>query len=272
MAWRNFVNFAHSHNLPSLLPIPIDHLLCYITFLANKGRAFASLSTIVSAISYFHKLDGVPDPTKTFKFQQLLAALKRSHHSVDLRLPMTHDILKRILGKLDNSSLAHYERMLFKAMFLLAFHFGLRLGEITQSPHNLSWDSIILSSRSLKLTFQSFKHAVGPPVTHKVVGSGSVLCPVAAMASFLGVRGQRPGPLFLLGGAAVKRHMFNGILKSLLRQCGIQGRITSHSFRIGAATWWSQLNYSQTQIKRLGRWKSNAFLKYLRGPVVHPVG
>ena len=232
--------------------------------------SYSSFPPMVSAISYVHKLEAVVDPTKSFKFQQLLASLRRSAKSGDSRQPMTHNILLLILDQLSTAVSSVYECTLFRAMFLFAFHFGLRLGEITDSPHNLLRDSISISATRLEVTFSSFKHAVGPPVTHGVETSFSRLCPVAAMSAYLAFRGVKPGPLFALGGGAVKRHVFSRILRSLLVKCGLKMRITSHSFRIGAATWWAHLKYSEAQIKRLGRWRSNAFLKYLRGPVVHP--
>ena len=40
----------------------------------------------------------------------------------------------------------------------------------------------------------------------------------------------------------------------------------AHSFRIGAASWAAAKGFSDSQIRLLGRWKSNAFLKYIRTP------
>ena len=268
--WEKYFAFARFHSLPISLPIPPDQLLWFFTDIFQKGLSYSSLPPMVSALSYRHKLAGVEDSTKSFRLQQLLAALKRTNQAADSRQPLTPVILRALLRQIDRSHWAIYDRCLFRAMFLLAFHFGLRLGEITDSPHNLARESVVLAGATLRLTFNSFKHAVGPPITHEVVSSYSPICPVAAIKSFLVWRGSSPGPLFLLAGKSVKPYTFNSTLKSLLCQCNIQERITSHSFRIGAATWWAQLNYSEARIKQLGRWRSNAFLKYIRGPVAHP--
>ena len=210
--WEKYFAFARFHSLPISLPIPPDQLLWFFTDIFQKGLSYSSLPPMVSALSYRHKLAGVEDSTKSFRLHQLLAALKRTNQAADSRQPLTPVILRALLRQIDRSHWAIYDRCLFRAMFLLAFHFGLRLGEITDSPHNLTRDS----------------------------------------------------------GKGVKPYTFNSTLKSLLCQCNIQERITSHSFRIGAATWWAQLNYSEARIKQLGRWRSNAFLKYIRGPVAHP--
>ena len=43
-------------------------------------------------------------------------------------------------------------------------------------------------------------------------------------------------------------------------------RYKSHSFRISAASFAAERGMSDAQIRALGRWKSNAFLKYIRIP------
>ena len=43
-------------------------------------------------------------------------------------------------------------------------------------------------------------------------------------------------------------------------------RYKGHSFRIGAASYAADRGFSDAQIRMLGRWKSNAFLRYLRVP------
>lgn len=269
-AWKKFTDFVVKNGLPIKFPIPTNYLLWFFTDLHNKGLAYVSLLPILSAISYIQKIKHVEDTTKSFKLQQLLLAIKQNKVSGDLRQPITYSMLSSMLDKLATLPISAYENCLFKALFLLSFHFGLRLGEVTDSPHNLKRDSIFLGKNSMSLTFHSFKHGRGPPITHEVQSSNSRWCPVVAMDKFLKLRGSRPGPLFILGNSAVKRGTLNAKLKSLLQLCGIQSKITSHSFRIGAATWWAHLNYSEARIKRLGRWKSNAFLKYIRGSVVHP--
>ena len=46
--------------------------------------------------------------------------------------------------------------------------------------------------------------------------------------------------------------------------CIDQTNYQGHSFRIGAATHFASLGYSETYIKKLGRWNSNAVDRYIR--------
>ena len=46
----------------------------------------------------------------------------------------------------------------------------------------------------------------------------------------------------------------------------MKGSVTSHSFRSGVATSMSQAGYSDEEIITMGRWRSDAFLRYVKAP------
>ena len=77
-----------------------------------------------------------------------------------------------------------------------------------------------------------------------------------------------PGPLFRLAdGSPVSRAIFNDKLSMAIKYCGLDpSRYKGHSFRIGAASYAADAGMSDSQIRALGRWKSDAFHKYIRIP------
>ena len=84
------------------------------------------------------------------------------------------------------------------------------------------------------------------------------LCSVAAMLSYLDVRGPGPGPLFkFVDGTGLTRSRFVARVREALRYNG-------HSFRIGAATTAAARGIEDCVIKTLGRWESAAYLQYVR--------
>ena len=88
---------------------------------------------------------------------------------------------------------------------------------------------------------------------------------VQILASYLNLRGFKPGPLFIYNGKPVSRRFFNSILHSSLESANIRSdNIKSHSFRIGAVTMCIQKGYSYEQIQLMGRWKSEAVKRYAR--------
>jgi len=53
--------------------------------------------------------------------------------------------------------------------------------------------------------------------------------------------------------------------KNLLK--GVDGKFTSHSLRIGAATTAAANNVPSEEIEKAGRWKSNKYVTYVRTTV-----
>ena len=99
---------------------------------------------------------------------------------------------------------------------------------------------------------------------------GSNFCPVKHIKHCLVLRGTSPGPLFIFpGGAPVTRSFCNRHLSKSLLWAGLPTSIyKGHSFRIGAATTAATMGVSDEQIQRMGRWKSHAFKRYIRIPML----
>ena len=98
--------------------------------------------------------------------------------------------------------------------------------------------------------------------------TGSDICPVAALLSYLACRGSRPGPLFIFSdGRLLTRKRFMELVRAALASAGIDQRnYCGHSFRIGAATTAAAKGIEDSVIKTLGRWESVAYLQYVRIP------
>ena len=95
---------------------------------------------------------------------------------------------------------------------------------------------------------------------------GTPYCPVRHLATYLQLKNKNLGPLFIHpDGCPIAKAQFVQILNQSLSAAGLPSTFyKSHSFRIGAASYAMETGKSDTQIRSLGRWKSNAFLKYLR--------
>jgi len=168
-------------------------------------------------------------------------------------------------------------------MFLLAFHAFLRVGEITSTENStsvLQFASIQFGQISenkpqdLTLTLSNFKHHQGkPPVNLHLAATqdNKDLCPISAMWEYCKMRGKANGPLFMFqDNTPISRHMFSNQLQISLTFLGYDTKFyKSHSFRIGAATWAKSRGVSDDQIQLCGRWKSDAYKKYIRIPLLN---
>ena len=98
--------------------------------------------------------------------------------------------------------------------------------------------------------------------------TGTDLCPVDALLDYFGRRGNLAGPLFCLeNGQPLQRRSFTTQVQQALSASGVDGSLfNGHSFRLGAATSASIAGVSESIIKRLGRWQSSAYQRYIRTP------
>ena len=274
-AWALFGQFAgilydNTHHQVTL-PVSANEVLHFISYLDLYQFASASITTYVTAISFVHKMGDVHDPTASFRVQKVLSAINKLHGRNDSRLPITLFILSSLTSALPTAIKNSYHRSLLHAMFTIAF-FGLcRIGEITMQPDgevSISMKQLQLSSDSVTLSITHFKHSKSQrPILIKMFKqSDETICPVLAMMNYLKCRKDHEGPLFCFAdGKPVTRTFFAKHIKSCLNFCGLDTKqYSSHSFRIGGASYLASLGLSDTQIKTIGRWDSNAFLRYIR--------
>jgi hypothetical protein len=104
-------------------------------------------------------------------------------------------------------------------------------------------------------------------VSLSIGASRKPICAVSAVRRYLQVRGNAPGPLFVLSdGSLLTPVVVNCWLRAILSNVGICGTYSSHSFRIGAATTAASAGIPDHLIKTLCRWSSNTYLLYIRTP------
>lgn len=259
-----------------------EHIVLFISCCYQKQLSPQTVTTYLSALAHFNKMEGYPDPTtQDFIVKRTLQGFQKLKARPDTRLPITPVILQKIVNSLPQCTQSFYQRTLFKAMFLLAFHAFLRVGEITSTTNNtLNLSAISFAHQqngvpeSMSLTMVDFKHHRGkPPVTFhlKANKENPQLCAVSAMWEYKALRGNCDGPLFMFQDKSpVSRHYFNQQLKISLNYLDYDTKLyKGHSFRIGAATLAKSKGISDEQIQLLGRWKSNAYRKYIRIPLLN---
>ena len=110
----------------------------------------------------------------------------------------------------------------------------------------------------------------GHGVMVEIFETKSELCPVASFEKWKAVSKAavtQTKPAFRLeDGSLYNGATFNADLKSLLSKHldYNKNKILAHSFRAGLATLMAKNNYSDSEIMRIGRWNSQAFLLYVK--------
>lgn len=160
------------------------------------------------------------------------------------------------------------------AAFVTGYYGLLKIGEYCVNKRNgannhcLQRDNVRrLGDGSYLLTITSSKSGVAGQDAFVAIKprQGDRFCPSLLISKYLESRGSDPGPLYMIKKVPLSRETLTTELSTAARATGLDAaRIKPHSLRIGGATLALQLGLSDAQVRALGRWRSDAFLRYLR--------
>ena len=266
------------------MPVTSDSLTAFAAFLSQSVSA-STIRSYLSGIRFFQIRAGLADPSWNSppKLPYVLKGIQRSHSTwastKTKRLPITPDLLLRIHALWSKSPLS-FDKIMLWAAFCLGFFGFFRSGEFTQSStHNpgeygLTTEDVTIDSRDnpqiLTVLLRKSKTDPFGAGTHIYMGrTGTTLCPVSSVLAYLAIRPRTQGPLFIFeDGTPLSKNALVSHLREALSQIGEDVKnFTGHSFRIGAATTAAAAGFNDSFIQSLGRWKSSAFLSYIRTPV-----
>ena len=96
-------------------------------------------------------------------------------------------------------------------------------------------------------------------------------CLVQGLINYCQLRGVQPGLLFYHQNLEpITVYQFNTELSRCLTFCGLDTKkYKGHSFRIGAASHAADKGFSDSHIRTLDRWKSDAFKSYICSESLH---
>ncbi|XP_069100867.1 uncharacterized protein [Argopecten irradians] len=263
---------------PFCIPVPHSTVALYVANAYQMGKAPGTITSQLSALGYVHKLNGLNDPTKSFFVRKVIQGATRLAPSFDTRLPITIPILHSLCEQICKVTSCPHEQSLLAAVFTLAFYALARLGELlaytsAQAKKLLQLADVDVEFKDKRpnqifITFRHFKHNIsGKPHTIPVKAMPQKHCPVLYLINYLKLRGSKAGCLFLTRqGLPFPRKRFDSLVQKCLSLCHLDvSRFKGHSFRIGGASFAANsLGLSDSQIRSLGRWKSDAFKVYIR--------
>lgn len=272
---QKFSNFRINYNLLHTWPVPINDLLLFIAYCTHQGLSASSVSTYMSGIGYAHKIRGFSDPTKSFLVNKAVEGLRRlkGGQVQDLRAPITLPLLDNLIDSLKYICTNTYETVMFTAAFSLAFFGLLRISEFTvpsikkSSQKHLSVNDIHLANNTVFLRIRWSKtDQLGSSVTLQIEANREAHCPVQSLSKYLNNRPHTcRGNLFIhFNTKPLTRFQFCSVLQKALHFINAPNHVRSHSFRIGGATYLHSMGVPDDRIKVMGRWKSEAFTRYIR--------
>lgn len=205
-----------------------------------------------------------------------------------IRVHHLYRLVSRNPSEISTGSSPHdrfiFSRTLLLAMFILAYCAFLRVGEITKTNskthHHLLAEHVSKGIDANGLGFVDiaiphFKHSKSNFTTIHLTQNiiNPLLCPYQAITDFLNLRKHHSPEspiLSFMNNTPVLRQYFTSKLQLALKFGNLNlSKYQAHIFRIGAATSAAATGYTEIQIQNMGRWKSNAFKKYIRIPSIN---
>ena len=117
-AVTSYADFSKA-NFPTspILPAQTGVLAAFIAQLNTMHYAPTTLLTYMSALSYVHKLAGMPDPAQHFVIKKLLAGAQKLSVKPDTRLPISPAVLYKIVDSslfiVSSAYLRHMQQIMF---------------------------------------------------------------------------------------------------------------------------------------------------------------
>ncbi len=254
-------------------PLSPTYLALFIAYLYKNNLKYSTIMTYISAISYYHKLLNLPDPHDAFMIIKLLQGLKHTSSALPPLLPISRPILHKLIDHLPLITRDPYDQALYTALFLMMYSACLRIGEIAVSNHsdnilylrNLQLVKIGSKAVAFTLMFNSYKHSNGTTANLRINALPlSYYCPVTKLVEYLKLRGLNPGPIFITkAGRPLTRTQVASTLKTCSTIANLQtDSLNTHSFRAGRTSDLAQ-SHSPSVIQHIGRWKSDAYQRYI---------
>ena len=251
-------------------PYPVSEhaLINFLHWKFSLGSCGNSLKLYTQALRHRHVLDGhdvtlFASPRVKLLYQGACRAPSEPRQPRDAA---TVDDLLTVQRHLSATMPNQYDSAMLWSALTLAFHGLLRVSEYASAGgRSLDYQHVVVRNSSIELHLMHTKTGqYGPGQTISVRQTGTATCPHAALLTYLQRRGNQPGPLFSFkDGSPLKSRDVNAVLKAALPNKSVR----SHSLRIGAATLAGVNNTPDYVLKAAGRWRSSAYLRYVRTPV-----
>ena len=270
-AWRLYLEYSSITTQKSpTLPLPENSIVLFVSYLNLSGYSSASITTYLSALSYLHRINNIPDPVATHLVQKTLVAIQKMDIPTYSRSPITITLLSSISQNVKHNIGSVYLQHLLRAMYLTSFFGFFRVGEISVSKdqnHTLQLNNVQISEKTVKINMTSYKHSAGKTASLTLHRQNNVtICPVLALNEYSKRRPKVLGPLFVFeNGSPVTSDWYAKQFGIAISYLGLDPKkYQTHSMRVGAASFAAACGFSDSQIRALGRWRSDAFKKYIK--------
>ena len=185
---------------------------------------------------------------------------------MDVRLPISLDILQSMIMALGMVAASPYKVALYAAVLSVGFFGLLHPGEMVYSEHALTATNIYISSTKVVCLLPTSKAHKGPVLqaVHSYKQPNRA-CPVSAFIEFAKVRPCKGGQFFIkVDGTPINSGDLANTLRRLSEFLNLPYQhFKSYSLRIAGSSHLHLSGVPVHKIKEIDQWSSDAFKKYI---------
>ena len=285
--WRKFNEFVI--RLDTIPKTWEERASLYCVYLIEEKRVqSATLRSYISAIKSKLTADDYEWNDDLVLLSTLTSNCQLQNDHVKTRLPIRRHLLNLLLfeiGRIYDTQ--PFLKLLYRAIFIIAYYGMLRIGEITSSDDVIKAKNVYVSRQHRTMLFYLYSSkthscrtkpqsirikAADRQHSHKNKSSmecrTEIFCSFEILSAYNEARGgylNENEQLFVFSdNSPVTASHVRKVLRKCLRNLTLNHKLyTTHSFRSGRASDMLREHRSIEYIKRCGRWRSNAVYKYL---------
>ena len=280
--WRQFNKFLI--RLDVRPPKWEDRAILFCGYLVESGYQSSTIKSYMSAIKAVLIDDGYPWNNDLAVISSLTRACRLVNNKVKCRLPIQCGLLEILLFEIQRlcGNDQPYLEILYKTIFAIAYYGLMRISEVTWGTHTLKAKDVHMGQNKNKILIvlhtskthgeeslpQKIKISALDEKTHNEFLKHRFFCPFQLMHTFIHTHGGycADSKLFFVfaGGTPARPAHVHTLLQELLEKVNLDATLyDTHNFRAGRMVDLHKMSVSIEDLKKAGRWKSNAIFRYL---------
>lgn len=253
-------NIASYEKLGFALPATVEDIDQYLNHCAEIHNP-NTIQNRLSAISQWHVLQGLSDPTNHDYIRKKMKGIKRTQGRAPRRAAAPDlEQLAKLIGQQHDKNNTHHCRN--RAMLLVGYFAALRPSEII----NLQWHDIVFVKEGMVIMIPFSKTDQNREGQSVAIPAGiGELCAVTALAAWKSRSSLQEGYIFRRIskiGTLHRKAISSSYLRKLIKRLAIDAKLdnaeryTGHCLRRGFTTKASKEGASIQVLQRHGRWKN----------------
>ena len=182
----------------SLFALQEFNFVKFVAFLSMADLAPTTILSYISGVKYHLRIRFFNDFNDSFLLKLVAKGIASQQCQADLRLPITMDILVKMLHALPMVHVNPHEVCMYRVVLIAGFYGSMRPRELTESQHVLLVQGVQCQMHRVVITLNSSEASKSPnPEVITLLAQEHNPCPIKLIWDNAKIRPHIVGPFFL---------------------------------------------------------------------------